>query len=194
MFPPLFLPRIFYLRGFSFEKAKNNRVKKSSFESRQSEKIDAESFSKTPLNIFSFLIFSLFHTQPDILRENPIFSSIQSVKVKTSFISGWEMRWVCKILHVNKLQRLTKVLDKSSIVCHVVYNDFEKEVRSLVFLWTSMQTLKNLARICGRMTGKMQGFLTFINIWIFTLKSHFWRNSHFQSLIFHKIHIFKVSF
>ena len=27
---------------------------------------------------------------------------------------------MCKILHVNKLQRLTKVLDKSSIVCHVV--------------------------------------------------------------------------
>ena len=153
-FHPFFYQGIFYLRGFPLKRQRTIGLKSHLLKVASQRKLMPRASQRLhwTSSLLIFLIFSLFHTQPDILRENLIFSSIQSVKVKTSFISGWEMSLVCKILHVNKLQRLTKVLDKSSIVCPVVYNDFEKEVRVLSScghqckLWKTWQEFVGVCR------------------------------------------------
>ena len=113
--PLLLLQRIFFHPSGFLWKAKNNRVKKSSFESRVREKIDAASFSRLlvkdsiehlPSLILTTLFFD-FLTFPHATRyfegENLIF---WPEKVKTSFIIGLGERWVCLMwghntLHVN---------------------------------------------------------------------------------------------
>ena len=194
--PLLLLQRIFFHPSGFLWKAKNNRVKKSSFESRVREKIDAASFSRLlvkdsiehlPSLILTTLFFD-FLTFPHATRyfegENLIFWP-SSEKVKTSFIIGLGERWVCLMwghtLHVNNCnlwQKLRHIQQVEHCLKCCLQWFWKGSWKAYCLSWgegTKMQTLKTwqeFGRKCKVFSPKIWNIVAYFKCTCVGLRQH----------------------